>query len=129
MTGGNGNDGIDTGESAFVSGQFDEYAQLLRVLAHPVRLRILEMLLRRSRCVKHLNSLLPISQPHLSQHIAALRQAQLIDCHSNGTLRCYYLLKPLLVEVLLRALMTEHPAVYRDHDEVVDEVAADDGVE
>ena len=51
---------------------YTEQAQLLRVMAHPVRLRVLEALAGRSQCVKDLNSLVPIVQPHLS----VLREAR-----------------------------------------------------
>jgi ArsR family transcriptional regulator len=98
-----------------------ERAHLLRVMAHPVRLMILETLSESSRCVKDLNSLVPISQPHLSQHMAALRRANLVDCHSSANLRCYYLLQPTLVQRFIRLLTKEHPVRFRDQDRVVRE--------
>ena len=52
---------------------WDDRARLLRVMAHPVRLMILRALCERPQCVKDINSLVPIVQPHLSQHMAALR--------------------------------------------------------
>jgi ArsR family transcriptional regulator len=87
------------------SAVWTERARLLRVLAHPVRLMILEALSENSRCVKELNSLVAVSQPHLSQHMAALRRAKLVDCHSFGTMRCYYVLRPTLVRQLVSLLL------------------------
>lgn len=94
-------------------------AKLLRVMAHPVRLAILEALCQRPHCVKHINSLIAISQPQLSQHIAALRKADLIACHACGPVRCYYVLQPTLVGEIIRLLHREHPVRQRDHDWVI----------
>jgi ArsR family transcriptional regulator len=99
-----------------------EQARLLRVMAHPVRLMILEALAHRSQCVKELNSLVPIIQPHLSQHMAALRKAQLVDCHARGTLRCYYLLRPTLVRRMIRLLREKHPIRSRSRDSILREI-------
>lgn len=96
-----------------------ERAQLLRVMAHPVRLMILEALAERSRCVKDLNSLVPIVQAQLSQHMAALRKAELVDCHAKGALRCYYLLRPKLVRGMVRLLREEHRPRPRGRDAVL----------
>ena len=79
----------------------DGLAAVLSVAAHPVRLQILESLLGGVKCVKDLNELIPISQPNLSQHMAALRRAGLTESESRGALRCYYVLRPALVERLL----------------------------
>lgn len=96
-----------------------EQAQLLRVMAHPVRLMILEALAERSRCVKDLNSLVPIVQAQLSQHMAALRRAKLVNCHAKGALRCYYLLRPKLVRRMIRLLREKHPPRPRGRDAIL----------
>jgi len=90
-------------------------------VAHPVRLQILATLCERPHCVKHLNALIPIPQPHLSQHMAALRKAELVASHVCGPVRCYYLLQPELVRELLGLLGRENPICRRDRDEVVAE--------
>lgn len=87
---------------------WEERARLLRTIAHPVRLAILESLCDGPRCVTDINALIAIAQPHLSQHIAALRNARLIACHVNGPLRCYYILKPTLVRSLIRLVSSDH---------------------
>jgi ArsR family transcriptional regulator len=98
---------------------WDDQARLLRVVAHPMRLMILSALCERPQCVKDINSLVPIVQPHLSQHMAALRKAGLIDCHVCGSLRCYYVVRPTLVRKLLRLLSEDHPVRLRSRDAVV----------
>ena len=101
---------------------WEEQARLLRVIAHPTRLLILEALAERSQCVKDLNSLVPIVQAQLSQHVAALRKAELIDCHANGALRCYYLLRPKLVRAMIRLLRQGHPPRPRGRESVLREI-------
>jgi len=103
---------------------WEEIASLLRAIAHPVRLTILERLCERPHCVKHLNSLIEISQPQLSQHIAALRGANLVASHACGPVRCYYIVRPTLVGALIRLLRQEHPVRDRDCEAVVEESRA-----
>jgi ArsR family transcriptional regulator len=100
---------------------WNDRARLLKVMAHPVRLRILEALSEGSQCVKDLNSLIPIVQPHLSQHMAALRRANLVDCHACGPLRCYYLLRPALVKKLIQLLRHDHSPRPRDRRSILRE--------
>jgi ArsR family transcriptional regulator len=99
-------------------GDWEDPARLLRVMAHPVRLRILDVLARRSLCVMGLNAIIPIPQPYLSQHMAALRRADLVDSHKDGTLRCYYLLRPTLVRAVLAVFKEEHPILLKDRESV-----------
>jgi ArsR family transcriptional regulator len=84
-------------------------ASLLKVIAHPVRLMILDALSGGPQCVKDLNTLVDLKQAHLSQHIAALRKAKLIDSHANGALRCYYVCRPTLIRKLMHLLHKDHP--------------------
>jgi ArsR family transcriptional regulator len=89
-------------------------AELLRLIAHPVRLTILSSLCDKPQCVKDINRLVPVLQPHLSQHMAALRQAQLVDFYTSGTLRCYYIIRPSLVQGLIALLQADYPKEKRD---------------
>jgi len=98
---------------------WEDQARLLRAMAHPIRLTILNTLCERPQCVKDINSLVPIVQPHLSQHMAALRKAGLVDFHVCGPLRCYYIVRPTLVKKMLRLLNDDHPIRRRNRDSVV----------
>ena len=95
-----------------------ERADLLRLLGHPTRLLILEGLARGVKCVTDMRDLLDIPQPNVSQHLAVLRQARIVDYYEDGRLRCYYLLRPALVEALLGFLSGDYPAVRRDRRDV-----------
>jgi ArsR family transcriptional regulator len=98
---------------------WNEQARLLRVMAHPVRLMILEALCEHPTCVKDINLLVPLVQPQLSQHMSALRKAGLVACHVCGSLRCYYVIRPTLVKKMLQLLSEEHPVRLRSRDFVV----------
>lgn len=94
-------------------------ASLLGVMAHPVRLSILETLCDRPRCVKEINATVPLGQAQLSQHMAALRKADLVASHACGTLRCYYIMRPTLVKKLIALLRQEHPVKEREGRAVI----------
>ena len=66
-------------------------AQLFRALAHPVRLRILDVLAQQEACVCHLTALLGQRQPYVSQQLATLRDAGLVADRREGTLIYYRL--------------------------------------
>jgi ArsR family transcriptional regulator len=95
-----------------------EKTELLRQLAHPVRLQILEELIAGAKCVTDIQTLLEIPQPNVSQHLLVLRRNRIVDFYEDGQLRCYYLLRPSLAEELLRFLSCEYPTVERNCDEV-----------
>ncbi|MBI5017905.1 MAG: winged helix-turn-helix transcriptional regulator [Deltaproteobacteria bacterium] len=81
-----------------------EKAELLRQLAHPTRLQILQVLSDGAQCVNEIQRLLQLPQTHVSQHLAVLRQARMVDYREAGTLRSYYLSRPSLARALLQVL-------------------------
>jgi ArsR family transcriptional regulator len=93
------------GAATAADGQrFDEAAQMLRVLSHPVRLRIIKILSSGELCVKRLEEILGISQPSVSQHLSKLRYAGLIESERRGHLVCYRLADRAAMRVLKAAL-------------------------
>ncbi len=74
--------------------------ELLRVIAHPVRIKILEELLKGVKCVSDFEELLKINQPNLSQHFALLRNSGVVDYYMDGRLRCYFLVDPIIPDLL-----------------------------
>ncbi len=73
---------------------------VLKTIAHPARLSILEELLKGVKCVSDFQEFLTISQPNISQHLSALRHAAIIDYFIDGRLRCYFLKNPLIPDLL-----------------------------
>jgi ArsR family transcriptional regulator len=88
---------ILTGDSMRSPGQRIE---LLRVIAHPVRIKILEELVKGVKCVSDLTEFLEVSQPNISQHLALLRNHGVIDYYIDGRLKCYFLVDPIIPGLL-----------------------------
>lgn len=75
----------------------------LELLAHPVRLRILDILARRGGevCVCDLEGALPVKQPTVSHHLRILREAGLVDTVRRGVW-AYYFVRPEALATLRR---------------------------
>lgn len=74
--------------------------ELLRIIAHPVRMMLLEELTHGVKCVSDLEEFLHIRQSNVSQHLSLLRQLKIIDYYMDGRLRCYFLKDPLIPDLL-----------------------------
>jgi ArsR family transcriptional regulator len=98
------------------AGSVRGHARLLRTIAHPTRLMILDELARGMKCVTDMQELLDVPQPNVSQHLAVLKSAGLVLCHKDGASRCYRLAKPGFVEDLFSVLGRAYPAA-RQGDE------------
>ena len=76
---------------------------LFHSLAHPTRLRIVEMLTEKERTVGDLAAALGLLQPNVSQHLAILSRAGVIKATPEGAARCYALRGPRIARVLALA--------------------------
>jgi ArsR family transcriptional regulator len=74
--------------------------ELLKILSHPVRIKILEDLVQGVKCVSDFEESLDISQPNVSQHLKLLRSHQVVDFFIDGRLKCYFLREPLIPDLL-----------------------------
>ncbi len=72
--------------------------QLMRALADPIRLRVMEALGEGERCVCELTDALDLAQSKLSFHLRVMREAGLIAARQQGRWM-YYKLQP---DALLR---------------------------
>jgi DNA-binding transcriptional ArsR family regulator len=79
---------------------YKQQARIFQALAHPVRLRILDLLAQEEACVCHLTAALGKRQPYVSQQLAALREAGLVADRKDG-LMVYYRLSDERVRDLL----------------------------
>jgi ArsR family transcriptional regulator len=73
---------------------FQQQAELFGVLAHPVRLQILDVLKQGEACVCHLCAALGQRQAYVSQQLARLREARLITDRKQGLYVYYSLVDP-----------------------------------
>ena len=60
-------------------------AEFFKALAHPIRIRILEILVRGERSVHELQEVLELDQPTVSQHLAVLRAKNIVEARKDGT--------------------------------------------
>jgi ArsR family transcriptional regulator len=79
---------------------YQELGKLYRILSHPVRLRILEILSDCEACVCHLTTVLQQRQPYVSQQLAILREADLVAERRDGTLVYYRLRDPGVADMI-----------------------------
>src|SRR3954462_10562752 len=75
-------------------------AELFKALAHPARIRILEVLSDGERSVGDLQPLVAIEASHLSQQLAVLRRARLVASRKEGASVIYAVKDELVVELL-----------------------------
>jgi len=59
-------------------------ADFVKALAHPTRLRIIELLRSGERCVCDMVPLLEVEQSNLSQHLAILRERGIVASRKEG---------------------------------------------
>ena len=75
-------------------------ANLFRVLGHPARVRILELLRDGERSVGSLQAELGLDSGGTSQHLAALRRIGLVDSRREGTSVYYRVDDPRVFDLL-----------------------------
>lgn len=78
----------------------------LQILAHPIRLQILDILARNEgrTCVCDLEAALPVKQPTVSHHLKLLRSAGLIDCERQGLWAYYFVRREALANLRERVM-------------------------
>jgi DNA-binding transcriptional ArsR family regulator len=82
---------------------YDQQAELLKAMAHPVRLQILDILREGEQCVCHIEAVLNLRQAYVSQQLVVLRKANLVLDRKDG-LRVYYrLTDPAVLGVMEQA--------------------------
>lgn len=75
-------------------------AQFFRALGHPVRIKILEILVRGGRTVHELQAALKLEQPIVSQQLAVLRNQNVVSAQKEGLSVRYALRDPAVGDLL-----------------------------
>ena len=78
----------------------DPQVGLLKALTHPARLAILEILRSGEECVCHMEAALGYRQAYLSQQLAVLREAGIIEDRRDGWNIFYRVIRPEIYAVL-----------------------------
>jgi len=91
-------------------------AAFFRALAHPVRIRILELLVQGEHSVQELQEALGVEQPVVSQQLAVLRGGNIVIGRKEGVSVRYTLRDPLIGRLLdtARQIFNNHLVGTRD---------------
>ena len=78
-------------------------AEVLKAVAHPVRLQIIELLEHGEKCVGDMVEKLGIPQAVASQQLVLMKDKDVLQCRRDGT-RAFYSIKNLNVIKLLHCV-------------------------
>ncbi len=79
-------------------------AEVLKVLGHPVRLRIVQSLLTEESCVKNIWNCLNLPQATVSQHLSILKGKGMVDSAREGVTMRYWVSDDIS-KIIVHALM------------------------
>ena len=88
--------------------QLNLHAVTLKAMAHPARLCIINTLLQGNSCVTTLLKCVSLSQPNISQHLAILKNAGIVQSEIEGSRRCYSLTNTKAMKRILQSLDSVH---------------------
>ncbi|MGS0683956.1 ArsR/SmtB family transcription factor [Nakamurella sp. GG22] len=98
-------------------------AEFFKTLGHPARIRVLELLGQREHAVSELLPEIGVEPANLSQQLAVLRRAGLVETRKEGSAVYYSLTSPEVAELLrvARVILTE---VLRGQVELLEDLRA-----
>jgi ArsR family transcriptional regulator len=73
-------------------------ADILKALAHPIRVLLLDALSRGDRCVNELNELADVDQSTISRHLAQLKEAGIVTERKEGSKVIHHLACPCMLQ-------------------------------
>jgi ArsR family transcriptional regulator len=91
-------------------------AEFFKTLAHPARIRVLELLRDGDRTVGELIPEVGIEASHLSQQLGIMRRANLVQSRKDGATVVYSVSNPMIFELLdvAKKILTSSLAETRD---------------
>lgn len=92
----------------------DDHVELLKIMGHPLRLKIIKLIAHKEYSVGDIDSLTDITQPTLSQQLAILRSADLVKTRRDAK-QIYYRLKNNRLETL--CTLINHLGDVRDNEQ------------
>ena len=107
-------------QAAATSKDYELQAQVFKALTHPARLAILDILRDGEHCVCHLEAHLGFRQAYISQQVAVLREAGLVQDRRDGWNIFYRVCEPKVFEVLgaARAMLGQEQINRKDPGKV-----------
>ncbi len=100
---------------------FEMHAEICKVFTNPKRLEIISLLRDHERSVKELAELMKTPQANVSQHLAVLRQKNVVVTRKDGTTTYYKIANPKISKAcdLMREVLLEQLA---ENEKLVKEV-------
>jgi len=97
--------GLPRGRGGIKRPEAERLTRDLEALAHPIRLQLLDVLLRHEGrvCVCDLQAAVPVKQPTVSHHLRLLRESGLVTSEKDG-LWAYYRVRREALEALRRRI-------------------------
>lgn len=88
---------------------FELHAELLKALAHPRRLEIVQLLRDQELPVTDIHTMLDLPQANISQHLMVMREAGIVNVRRDGKQMYYSLVSPHISEAsdLLRTVLID----------------------
>lgn len=74
--------------------------EVLRAIAHPVRIKIIKKLYENPACVCNLNKDIDYSQANISKHLKILKNANIVEYKKEGMFRYYKLTDEKIIEII-----------------------------
>jgi ArsR family transcriptional regulator len=75
-------------------------AEILKALAHPIRVLLLDALSKGDRCVNDLNELADVDQSTISRHLAQLKKAGIVSERKEGVKVMHHLACPCMLRAV-----------------------------
>lgn len=91
---------IDGSPELIEQRRIEHAAEVLKTVAHPVRLRIVELLEAGEKSVTELKELLGVTQPLTSQHLTQMRMRGVLGSRREGTQVYYSVANPDVIKVI-----------------------------
>lgn len=85
-------------KSPFPKKVYEKNAEVYKIMAHPKRLEILNLLKLQSFSVSELVEIMKVPKANISQHLALLRAIGLVKTQRNGLQVIYSIVDPRIVE-------------------------------
>lgn len=79
---------------------YEKANEVLRAIAHPVRIKIIKKLYKNPACVCNLNEDINYSQANLSKHLRILKNANIVECKKEGMYRYYKLTDEKIIKII-----------------------------
>jgi ArsR family transcriptional regulator len=108
-----------------VMSELESLTEIMKALAHPVRLQILAELMHDEACVCHLEAVLEQRQAYVSQQLARLRDAGLVVARRDGLNVFYGLADPAIGDLLVMAIALLPDSATGDLSVLIAEPAGD----